>query len=409
MPINTQIYTRIAKGIMFLIICIQASPARSYYYDAGDSMVAAASQKYKKNGLGKLVFGTNYRKDWETPVKMQSLDIRKEHGGLTITALKGGFESISINMVTNDSVQMVLRTIDKDLKKLISKRLRHTWIQSITQDIVSSSEPYAPLTVRVMAKALGLTTADPKLFYVDDTAFGKYHEFFAGKVCLLEERIPVKPGTRHEEMDAPFTRVLADNHNIVLQKELLKARLFDMIMADWDRHPGQWNWGSYDSAGKKYFYPVPVDRDMVYFNSNGLFLGYIRIYAVHYLRGFRSRICKLYSFNKKERDFDRLLLNELSAADWAATIREVQERLSDPVIDLSVNQMPKEILAIRGDEIKRKLKSRRDGLYPAAMKYYRHLAKQVYIVASDKSDFFKVTRNNKEIDVATYNWRRNTK
>ena len=397
---TTRVFKRIAAGILFLIFCFQAAPA--YSYD-GDSIVVVASHKYKRNGLGRLIFGTNYREDWETPVKMPVLDIHKERGGLTLVSLKGGFESISMNMVTIDSVQLVLRTIDKDLKKLIPKMLKHTFIQSITQDIISSSEPYAPLTVTIMANALGLVTTNPKLFYVDDTAFGKYHEFFDGKVCLLEDRIPVRPGTKHEEMESPFTKVRADNHNVVLQKDLLRARLFDMIIGDWDRHPGQWNWGSYDSAGNKYFYPVAVDRDMVYFNCNGAFLGYIRIYAVHYMRGFKSRICKLYWFNKKARDFDRLLLNELSADDWAATIKEVQGKLNDSIVNLAVNQMPAEILALRGNEIKQKLKSRRDGLYPAAMKYYGRLAKHVYIATSDKPDYVKATRNNQQTDLAIYN------
>ena len=175
-----------------------------------------------------------------------------------------------------------------------------------------------------------------------------------------------------------------------------------MIVGDWDRHPGQWNWGSYDSAGKKYFYPAAVDRDMVYFNSNGLFLKYIRIYSVHYLRGFRTRICKLYSFNKKARNFDRLLLNGLSADDWTETIKEVQYRLNDSVIEVAVNRMPPEIVALRGNEIKQKLRSRRNGLLPAAMKYYSRLAKHVYLEASDKPDFYKATSSAGQTDVTIY-------
>ena len=216
MPHPSRIFTRLATGFVFLVLCCFGHPAYSYF--AGDSIVVVASHKYERNGLGTLIFGSNYRKDWVTPVKMPLLDIHNERGGLKIVALKGGFESISINLVTSDSVQLVLRTIDKDLKKLIPKRLKNTFIQSITQDIISSCEPYAPLTVSAMADALGLVSAHPRLFYVDDTAFGEYHSYFAGKVCLLEDRIPVKPGTKHEGMESPFTRTQADNHNIVLQK-----------------------------------------------------------------------------------------------------------------------------------------------------------------------------------------------
>lgn len=394
-----QISIRLAACCFLLLACIVATPARAH--DGGDSTVAAASTQYTKSRVFVLVFGKNYRRDWETPVKMQRLDITKQE--LKLVALKGGFESISMNMATRDSVQMVLRTVDKSMEKLLKKWQKHTPIRAIMQDFISSSEPYAALTVPTMADALGLVHTNPVLYYVDDTAFGKYHQWFAGKVCILEERIPVRAGTTHEEMDAPFTKLQKDNHAIVQQRELLKARLLDMIFGDWDRHPGQWNWGSVDSAGMKYLYPVPVDRDMVYFNSTGAFIAYIRLWAVHYARGFKGKIRKMYQFNRKARDFDRELLNGLSAGDWENTIREVQFKLSDSIIDAAVSHLPREVYAFRGEEIKRKMKSRRDGLYPAAMKYYNHLARHVYIMASDQPDFFKVTKTNGRTEVSVYN------
>lgn len=352
-----------------------------------DSAVAPASLKYKKSTAFKIYFGNNYRIDWTIPVKMPVLDINKERGGLTITKLKGGFETISLFMVTKDSTQLVLRTIDKDLKKLVPGFYKNTPMQTVIQDIISNAEPYAPFTVPVMADALGIICAHPKLFYINDNPdFGKYRELYAGKVCLLEERWPVRPGTKHESMESPLLEVPKDNKNIVLQKEVLKARLLDMILGDWDRHPGQWYWGSFDSIGNRYFYPVPVDRDMTYFHSTGLFVKVTRLVAVKFLRGFTYKMNKLYKLNLKAKNFDQLFMNELSKNDWASAIHEVQAKLNDSVVEQAVNRFPPEILAIRGNEIKQKIRSRRDGLYTAAMKYYSRLARRVYIPTSAKPD-----------------------
>ncbi len=34
----------------------------------------------------------------------------------------------------------------------------------------------------------------------------------------------------------------SDNDNRVKPDAFAKARLFDMIIGDWDRHEGQWRW-----------------------------------------------------------------------------------------------------------------------------------------------------------------------
>jgi hypothetical protein len=47
------------------------------------------------------------------------------------------------------------------------------------------------------------------------------------------------------------------------EAEYIKARLFDMLIGDWNRNEDQWRWGEYKK--KKIVYkPIPRDRDQAF-------------------------------------------------------------------------------------------------------------------------------------------------
>ena len=56
-------------------------------------------------------------------------------------------------------------------------------------------------------------------------------------------------------------------------------------------------------------------------------------------------------------------------------IKQFQNNVTDSVIEAAIKKQPKEIFAIRGNELIGKLISRRDGPLKHAMKYYSLLNK----------------------------------
>ena len=50
--------------------------------------------------------------------------------------------------------------------------------------------------------------------------------------------------------------IIDENDHLVLQEVVLKARLLDMLIGDWDRHADQWRWGEIDANNEKYYYKV---------------------------------------------------------------------------------------------------------------------------------------------------------
>ena len=139
-----------------------------------DTVKVVANARYDTaSAFKRFVLGNNYRKEWATPVNLKVFNIKKEKGGFTIVSLGGGKETRSLRLRDKTGREWTLRTINKDPEKAIPENLRGSLAQEIVQDLISAANPYGPLTIPPMAKALGITTPQPEFFFVpDDPAFG---------------------------------------------------------------------------------------------------------------------------------------------------------------------------------------------------------------------------------------------
>jgi hypothetical protein len=369
-----------------------------------DTITISASDQYDSAGFfQKLMVGTNYRKEWSTPVTMKVFNIHTEKGGLKIKSLGGGKQTKSLTLVDPNGKEWKLRTIDKNPSDAIPQAFRHTLASDVVQDFISASHPYAPLTIPALAKALGIATAYPELFFVpDDPAFGYYRPMFANTVCTLEEKEPSLYGEDTKSTNTVFDNMVEENDNRPIQPLVLRARLLDILIADYDRHFGQWKWGTIDTGKGKLYYPIPKDRDQAYFASNGLILQIASKRLLPMLKGFHYNIPKVNWLNWSARDFDRLFLTELDEKDWKKQIADFQQTLTDSVIEQAAKKFPPKIFKMDSAEIVGKLISRRNILEKPAMRYYRFLSKRVNVVGSNQKEYFKVTGHDKGLRVRVY-------
>ena len=88
---------------------------------------------------------------------------------------------------------------------------------------------------------------------------------------------------------------------------------------------------------------------------------------------------------------DRRLANEVPMQTWLAIAKDIQNRLTDAVIDSAVHQLPPEMFAISGNKIIHNLKKRRDDLLMYARQYYDFIAKEVDVPGSEKKRIFPRT------------------
>ncbi|MET0394810.1 MAG: BamA/TamA family outer membrane protein, partial [Chitinophagaceae bacterium] len=383
----------------------QQVPA-SYVYK--DYVEAPASTQYEKAGSMKLLFnGKNHRKEWSTPVRLKVFNIHQEKGGFKIEGVGGGKQTKSLSLIDKDGHEWALRTIDKDPAQAIPANFRESFASDVVQDLISAAHPYAPLAIPPMAQATGVLVATPEFFFVpDDPALGYYRPMFANKVCMLERKDPAEDEDSKSSYKL-FNKMREDNDHTVDQENVLRARLLDILVADWDRHFDQWRWATTDTGQGKLYRPIPRDRDQAFFYSEGLIIRYVARRRIPFLKGLRYGIPKINSQNKVAKDFDRMFLNNLDENDWKRISADFATRLTDTVISESVHKMPPEIYAIRGETITKKLINRKNMIGYKALRYYRFISKEVEVLGSNDNEFFRVTDGGGDsIKLTVYSYRK---
>ncbi|MEI9809300.1 MAG: hypothetical protein WDO16_16330 [Bacteroidota bacterium] len=362
-----------------------------------DSVTVIASGKFKSGAGRNFFLGKNYRKEWKTPIRVPVINLSKEYGGLTPLKRGGGHQTKSLRLEDAAGKQYVLRIVEKSVTDAaLPPDLRGTVVKDLVMDGVSASYPYAALSVPPFAAAVGVPHANPKLVYVpDDPRLGKFRTDFANAFCLFEERVP-GDAKKSYSTDELADKLKEDNDNALDQKALLKARLLDMFIMDWDRHEDQWRWAVTDNGKGKTYYPIPRDRDQPFFVSSGLLPSIARKpWISPQVQGFRSKAINIKTYNFNGKNIDRAFLGELSEEDWKKAVDEFLPLMTDELIEKALQLQPAPIRALpRNQEIVEKLKERRKYFAGEMMEYYRFLSKIVNVTGSDKKELFDITRND---------------
>ncbi len=365
-----------------------------------NSVLSPASNQYKKlSKIQRFTNGENYRKEWSEPVNFKVFNIRKEKGGLKITGIGGGHQTKSLKLVDKSGVAWSLRTIDKDPKVLIPESFRNTFIQTMLQDMISSSHPYAPLITSTLEKAAGIPATEREFFFVpDDPGLGYFRPLFGNKICMLERR-DINGETDNKSTFKLIDKLQEDNNITVDQYAVLNARLLDILIGDWDRHFDQWKWAKGDTGKGKTYYPMPKDRDQAFFHSDGLLMK-IANYKMPFLMGLTKELKPLNKVNVISKDFDRLFMNGISKQSWDSITTQFIANITEPVIHSALKKMPPEIYAIRGSTIDSSLVKRRSQLHLYSMNYYDFISKVITVMGSNENEIYKVkSAENGLVDV----------
>lgn len=367
-----------------------------------DSIKVPASSKYHKPGILRQIFiGGNYRDEWGLPVTMPVFRLKEL--GFTVKELGGGQQTKSLRLNDPQGKEWVLRTVDKDVEKALPEKLRNTLAEKVVQDLISAAYPYAPLVVARLSEAVQVSAPKPRLFYVpDDPAFGPHQKIFAHQICYLEERDPTLDGSESINSEDMQQKMVASNNIVVMQEQVLRARLIDMLIADWDRHADQWRWGILDSAKTKFLYAIPRDRDQAFFYASGLVPRIGKAVAMGHLNWFKKDMRGLNKLNFKSREFDRIYLNDLDEAEWTRIVSSFISQLPDAVIEDAVNRMPQAVVAYSGQEIAQRLKSRRDDMLKPVMRYYRMLSHGVQAWGSAEREHFMIREDGGKLRVQVF-------
>ncbi len=370
------------------------------------------TDRFQNGGFTRAVFGENYRDVWKTDVEFPVLDLGTEAGGLVPVKRGGGLQTTSLRLQGADGYEYGLRLLEKSGLAQVPYELRDGLVGDIVLELRAAMAPYGALVASPLARAAGVAQPDPKIVYVpDDPRLGRYRETFANRLALYEIRpdddMSAVPG--FEGMDDVVSaanlreEMREDQDHRVDQRAYLRARLFDMVLADWDRHADQWRWAAFepgtldasltgeDSTQGKVYRPIARDRDFAFYGIGGLFQPALQVFDRR-LQPIDEDYGSIRGLTTNGFYQDRRFLNELTLADWREVAGELQAALTDAAINRSIAALPAPIEAQVSDYWTRALTGRRDRLVDAAEEYYELNAGTVDVIGSDERELFEGVR-----------------
>ncbi|MFQ5551988.1 MAG: BamA/TamA family outer membrane protein, partial [Gemmatimonadales bacterium] len=150
-------------------------------------------------------------------------------------------------------------------------------------------------------------------------------------------------------------------------------------------------WARFDTPSGSVWRPIPRDRDQAFARFDGLAARVVRHYWPQLVE-FESSYPSISGLTFAGRALDRRLLPVLEWHTWDSLVTAVQTRLTDQVLARAVEAIPPGHRELGGAEIAAFLHTRRDGLREAAREFYRLLAHQADVHATDHDEIATVTR-----------------
>ena len=359
-----------------------------------DSVTTTPEGRYEANGFHRFFLGDLNRDLWPAPIPAPILDLSRFGGGLTPLRKGGGLQTRSLRMRGGNGQVYNFRSIDKDATRSLDPLLRNALPARVMQDQIGALFPLSALIVAPLLEAADVLHPDPTLVVMpDDPALGEFREEFAGLLGWIEVR--PDEGPDGEPGFAGSTRVIGSPRLLerleespeerVNAESYLRARLMDVFVGDWDRHPDQWRWAGFEVGNSMVWEPIPRDRDWALARLDGVLVYAAGRYFSHY-RGFDTDYEPAFNATFTGRALDRRILQHLTRADFLRTAEALQRAIDDQVLEEAVGRLPPSYERERGDWLREALTNRRDGLVRFAGEYYDLLAGWVDIYGSDEED-----------------------
>jgi len=373
-----------------------------------------ATRKPRRTRASKaMLLGRHYRDAHRLELEFPVLDLSTEQGGLVPIRVGGGQQTNSLRLEDPNGGQWALRSTTKDSSRFLPYPLNETFLVTLlVEDAYTATHPAAALAIPPLAEAAGVFHTRPRLLYLPDQAgLLDTRGYISDEVVLLERRpeepergdLPTHLGG-HLRSTRPIKYLSTDDtiakiedkpwRHRVDQEMMLRARLLDLFLGDWDRHEDQWRFvRATEEDGTKRYYPVPRDRDQAFSNYDGALLFFARMSspAIRVLRPFRDDIDRMTWLTYNARFIDPVLLNAVPRERWMEIAEELQASLTDEVIAAGMAQWPKEAYELDGRALEEKLRSRRGQIVEAAAAFFEQVNENVEIVGSEHRDLIDVT------------------
>jgi hypothetical protein len=370
----------------------EAAPGESAGTAKSETRTIVAGKEFDRSGKWRYWFGEGYRKAWTTPVQLPVLDLSAEAGGLTPLRQVGGFQTEGLALKGADGRGYTFRKLEKHPERVLPKDWQDSELRGIAIDQTAAAHPAATAIVGSLARSVGILFYRSRLAVMpDDPALGKFRETFGGAVGTFDEYIgPGYEGITDVVSSFDLWTKWREGgpENRVDSRDFLKARLFDLVVGNWDRHQAQWRWARV--PGRPLWEPLPEDADQAFTRYEGRAMGAVRSVVPRFMRYSGEYPKRIEGLTTNNYDVTRWLLADVEWPVYEEVARELAAQMTDAAIDEAMHRMPPEWYAIDGAQMTKDLRQRRDGIVAYARKFYLHLADRVDVRGSDRDDLARL-------------------
>lgn len=391
------------------------NPITYYSRPTQDSIYTSvySAKETQKSGFYKFLWGDRYRTYYSKKIRVPIVELDTLFGGLKPVRMGGGNQTRSLRLRANDGREFVMRAVEKSATQYIQASLfkdnymegqfDDTASEALVKDVFTGAHPFISLVVGPLSDAAGVYHLNPQLLYIPkQNALEKFNALFGDELYLLEEHA----SEGHTELaDGGFTgeiistydmlaEIQADEDVVVDQQAYIRARLFDMLIGDWDRHQDQWRWMQFKEGKKSIYRPLPRDRDQAFsIMSDGFLLSaaVALVPQARLLRKYSPNLKDVKGINIEPYPLDMALLTDLEKDDWDLQAKFIQDNLTDEAIEIAFSKLPIEVQDETIEKLKSTLKQRKSNLLKISDSYYKLISKFAVITGTNKDDYIEVT------------------
>ena len=369
----------------------------------------------QKGGFYKRFWGQHYRKFYGQQVAAPVVFLDTLMGGLKPIKRGGGQQTKSLRLADERGKEFVMRALKKSATQFlqanvsqdayIGSALEGTAIERTLYDFYTTANPYTPFAIGTLSESVGVLHTNPKLMYIPkQKTLGEYNDVYGDELYLFEEHVGDSQ-TDLESFGDPidilstsdvFEEIIKTGKSVVDEPSYIRARLFDMLIGDWDRHQDQWRWALYKNEdGTELCKPIPRDRDQAFSKFDGFLVGFLTrvIPELRKMQSYDDDIRSVKWLATSPYPLDISFIKSSDWGEWERQAKYLQDYLTDADIDAAFAKIPDEIIGKTTDDIKRKLKGRRGNLVEIARRYYEYLNRFAIITGTQKDDDFMITRH----------------
>lgn len=390
-----------------------------------------AEKEIKKSNFYTSIWGERYRTYYGVKVEAPIVNLDTLFGGLLPVRKGGGHQSKSLRLKDSRGSEYVMRALRKNAvqylqavafkNQYVKDEFRDTYTEGLLLDVFTGSHPYAPFTIGTLADKIGVFHTNPVLYYVPkQNALGYYNDDFGDELYMIEERASDGHGNQksfgYSDKLISTTDLLKELHkdeDVVLDEAAyIRARLFDMLIGDWDRHEDQWRWAKFKEQSKTVYRPVPRDRDQAFsIMADGALLGVVTkiLPSLRLMQSYGEELKSPKWFNLEPYPLDMALINESVKTVWDKQVQLITTNISEEVIDEAFTFFPKEVSDESIKEIKRKLIGRLQNLQTISDQYFLEINKYGVVKGTNKDDFFEIKRHQNKTTVTAYRIKKGVK